>query len=141
MYKVPAGDNLIFNLGGYEVPAGSSLVFDFLEKSDFIFPVAFWVRKKLLTPESPDPLNVAGIYRVQTQHGKKVQQKMPFYVPTNPRTIKQQENRQRFADAMEAWGNLTQNDKKFYNEIAKQQQLFGWNVFIKEYFAKHPLSS
>lgn len=103
------------------------------------FPLAFFARKKLGKPEYDDPLNVMGIYRVRTIQGTVTQEKLPFYRPTDPKTIPQQANRQRFADAMAAWTALTPEQKKVYNVFAKRQQKFGWNIFIKEYFASHPL--
>jgi hypothetical protein len=111
--------------------------FSFIGEDKVKFMTAWQLRKKLGKPESPDPLGVYGIYRVRSIKGTERTEKMPFYVPSNPRTLAQQANRQKFADAMLAWKNLTELEKERYNKEAKSKMLFGWNVFIKEYFAMH----
>lgn len=111
--------------------------FSFIGEDKAKFMIAWKLRKKLGKPESSDPLGVYGIYRVRSIKGTQRTEKMPFYKPTNPRTPAQQANRQKFANAMLAWKNLTELEKERYNEEAKSKMLFGWNVFIKEYFAMH----
>lgn len=111
--------------------------FSFIGEDKAKFMLAWHLRKKLGKPESPDPLGVYGIYRVRSIKGTQRTEKMPFYKPVNPRTPAQQANRQKFADAMLAWKNLTELEKERYNKEAKSKMLFGWNVFIKEYFAMH----
>lgn len=136
-YIPPSGDALQFDLSLYNPSVGDSLVFDFGSEVQTPFKLGFFVRKKLGKPESPDPLGVYGIYRVRSIKGTQRTEKMPFYKPRNPRTPAQQANRQKFADAMSAWKNLTELEKERYNKEAKSKMLFGWNVFIKEYFAMH----
>jgi len=111
--------------------------FSFIGEDKAKFMLAWQLRKKLGKLGSPDPLGVYGIYRVRSIKGTQRTEKMPFYKPTNPRTPAQQANRQKFADAMFAWKNLTELEKERYNKEAKSKMLFGWNVFIKEYFAMH----
>ena len=111
--------------------------FSFIGEDKVKFMLAWQLRKKLGKPGSPDPLGVNGIYRVRSIKGTQRTEKMLFYRPTNPRTPAQQANRQKFADAMLAWKNLTELEKERYNKEAKSKMLFGWNVFIKEYFAMH----
>lgn len=92
---------------------------------------------KLLEPCYPDPLNVGGIYqRRMTKQGKK-SFKLVFYTPTNPQTVPQQANRAKFADAVAGWMSLTTEEKIAYNKRARKIKLFGWNLFIREYFATH----
>lgn len=137
IYNPLAGNSLQFDLSLYNPPAGDSLFFNFSEEIKSKFMTAWQLRKKLGKPEAPDPLGVYGIYRVRSIKGTQRTEKMPFYRPTNPRTPAQQANRQKFADAMLAWKNLTELEKERYNKEAKSKMLFGWNVFIKEYFAMH----
>ena len=59
---------------------------------------------------------------------------MKFYTPTNPQTIPQQANRTKFANAMTAWGALTDEEKGVYNTRAKKRNMFGWGLFIREYY-------
>lgn len=98
------------------------------------FPIGFEARGKVGRPEWDDPLNAYGIWQMRMTKRGKVPIKMKFYEPTNPRTEAQQANRQKFADAMEAWGNLTESEQDEYTEAAKKKNLFGWNLFIREYF-------
>lgn len=102
-----------------------------------ILHLGFQPTGKLLEPCSPDPLNVGGIYqRRMTPQGKK-SFKLGFYTPTNPQTVPQQANRTKFADAMGAWLALTSEQKLAYTKRAKKRNLFGWNLFIREYFETH----
>ncbi len=95
------------------------------------------VRGKVGRPEWEDPLGVYGIYQMRmTKQGKKPI-KMKFYTPTNPQTPTQEANRQKFADAVSEWQSLTETEKKAYNDRAKDLQLFGWNLFIREYYQSH----
>lgn len=95
---------------------------------------SFQIRKKVGNPLGPDPLNVNGIYQVRTHKNKQRTVKMKFYVPTNPQTPAQQANRVKFANAMGAWGSLTQEQKNVYINTAKKRQTFGWSLFIREYY-------
>ena len=143
IYTPPVGNAVNFDLQIFTPLVGNSLVFDLSElvppspKSQYI--PAFMIWKKFNPPSQNDFFNMRGVW--QRRHTKRgiVSVKMKLYSPTNPRTTLQQANRQRFADAMAAWKNLTNEQKAVYNKRAKRQQLFGWNVFIKEYFAAHPL--
>ena len=95
------------------------------------------IRKKLGHSGAPDPKGIYGIYRVRHRWGKVIQEKLPFYVPTNPQTEAQQANRQKMADAVAAWQSLTPEQKEIYNERAKGKNLTGNNIFISEYLLSH----
>lgn len=97
----------------------------------------FQIRKKLGNPTAPDPLDINGIYQVRRVKGTQKTVRMVFYAPTNPRTEAQQANRQKFADAMSAWGALTPEEKLAYNKRGKKRQTFGWCLFIREYYQTH----
>lgn len=103
-----------------------------LEKQPFF--LGFGMSGKLGKKGGPDPLNVNGIYQMRMTKKGKIPIKMKFYVPTNPRSVLQQANRQKFADAMTAWKNLTFEQRKVYNDRAKKRQMFGWGLFIREYY-------
>lgn len=114
------------NYGTAQYGATSSPVADFL--------LGIAISGKLGNPGEPDPLNVKGIYQMRmTKRGKRPI-KMNFYTPTNPQTEAQQANRTKFANAMSAWGALTPEEKSVYNERAKKRQMFGWGLFIREYY-------
>jgi len=74
------------------------------------------------------------VYQMRMTRRGKVPIKMKFYTPTNPQTVPQEANRQKFADAMSAWGALTMEQKSVYNQRAKKRQMFGWGLFIREYY-------
>ncbi len=80
-----------------------------------------------------DTLGAHGIWQNRKTRRGKVPIRMKFYAPTNPRTVDQQANRTKFAEAMTAWQALTPEQKKSYNERARKRQMFGHNLFIKEY--------
>jgi len=104
----------------------------FLSGSPFL--IGFGISGNIGKVGDPDPLNVNGIYQMRMTKKGKVPIKMKFYTPANPETIPQQANRQKFADAMTAWGNLTDEQKTVYNKRAKKRQMFGWGLFIREYY-------
>lgn len=138
---MPSGNSVNFSLRSYTPPTGSAVNFT-LQKYPLPpvlnpFLLAFQVRGKLGRPDMDDPLGVYGIY--QTRHTKKgqISLKLPFYTPTNPQTEPQQSNRQKFADAVAAWMLLTPEQKQSYTVRAKKIRLFGWNLFIREYFQSH----
>ena len=74
-----------------------------------------------------------GIYQRRHNKGKKINARLKFYTPANPKTAPQQAWRTVFANGMVAWANLTGEQKDVYNERAKKYQLHGVNLFLKEY--------
>ena len=101
------------------------------------FFLGYGVSGKLGKEGDADPLNVNGIYQMRMTKRGKVPVKMKFYRPTNPRTPAQQANRQKFTDAMAAWQSLTQPQKDVYNTRAKKRSMFGWGLYIREYYQKN----
>lgn len=77
--------------------------------------------------------NIHGIYRVRHDGIKIIQERMPFYVPTNPQTVPQQANRQKLTDAVVAWQGLTGPQKAVYNQNAIGKGMSGYNLFLSEY--------
>lgn len=78
-----------------------------------------------------------GVYQMRAGTRGRVPVRMRFYVPTNPATTTQQANRSKFADAMSAWGALTTDQKAAYTKRAKRRNMFGWGLFIREYYQLH----
>lgn len=78
-----------------------------------------------------------GIYQMRTRYGKQILVKEIFYWPTNPQSVAQQANRQKYADAILAWQGLTDNQKEIYNEIARYESYSGFNLYIREYILSH----
>ena len=76
---------------------------------------------------------VHGIYRVRHRWGKVIQEKMPFYFPTNPQLPDQQNWRGIFANAVAGWQGLTDQQKAVYNKRAKYKNFSGYNLYINEY--------
>jgi len=77
-----------------------------------------------------------GIY--QRRHSEKgiVIAKQKWWVSKNPRTEPQQANRGKFADAIAAWHDLTDDEKSFYNQKSKGKRKTGFNIFIAAYMRK-----
>lgn len=59
--------------------------------------------------------------------------RMRTYRPSNPRTEIQQANRSRFNDAVIAWSQLTDDERKAWNTRARRKSRIGRNFFISEY--------
>lgn len=56
--------------------------------------------------------------------------RMKFYWPSNPRTVAQQANRTKFANAITAWRGLTTDEKKLYNRRGRARRMSGMNLYI-----------
>jgi hypothetical protein len=83
------------------------------------------------------PPEIRGIYQQRmTRKGKRTI-KMKMYAPTNPQTVLQQTNRQKFADAVIAWQALTNEEKNVYNQLKYPDQMSGYNKFISQYLKSH----
>lgn len=56
-------------------------------------------------------------------------------IPFNPKTVLQQSNRTKFAQAVTAWAGLTQAEKEVFNNYARllDLQMSGYNFFIKSF--------
>jgi len=99
--------------------------------------IGIGIRKKLGHVGLPDPKGIYGIYRVRHRWGKVIQEKLPFYIPTNPRSIPQQANRGKLTNAVTAWQALTEEQQEVYNKRIKEKQMSGYNLFISEYLFSH----
>jgi hypothetical protein len=56
-----------------------------------------------------------------------------YTIPSNPQTPDQQANRTKFAQANEAWHNLSQEQRDKYNKQQRWKRLCGYNRFMQEY--------
>jgi len=92
-----------------------------------------FVRKKLGKKLDPDPKNIIGIYRVRSGTEGIYCEKMDFYEPTNPQTVEQQANRQKFSTAVAGWQALTEEQQASYNIRAKYKNYSGYNLYIREH--------
>ncbi len=70
------------------------------------------------------------IYRIRNN----VQERMLYYVPTNPRTYAQQFNRWKVKQAVLSWKGLNEDEKNYYrNKEPFTKTMSGYNYFISEY--------
>lgn len=74
-----------------------------------------------------------GIWQLRHRLGKRIFVKQKFYIPSNPRTVPQQARRTVFANGMTAWGALTSDQQKVYNDKAVKLGIFGKNLFMRDY--------
>jgi hypothetical protein len=85
-----------------------------------------------------------GIYQKRYSHWVKINGKRKwfgpvkyirekFYQGSGNGTEEQDETRTRFRLAMEAWANLTQEQKEVYNQRARYKNFHGVNLFIREW--------
>ena len=79
----------------------------------------------------------SGIYRTDNVTGKTKYYREPYYITKNPRYENQQAHRQKYGKAVEAWKDLTKEEKDVYNKRAKGKRYSGWNLFYKEYLLSH----
>lgn len=75
----------------------------------------------------------SGVYSEKHLNNKNFFTRGHYYIPLNPRTDKQQQNRNLFAQCVFAWHDLTKEEKAVYNKRAKNKGYTGFNLFIKEY--------
>lgn len=94
---------------------------------------AVFARKKFGKPGVPGLAGLGGIYRLTPIKGELVNQRLPYYEPTNPQTEEQQAWRAKLADAVAEWQSLTSEEKADYNEKAKGKRMSGYNLFIREF--------
>lgn len=80
-------------------------------------------------------LLLSGVYQNRKSLGVNGTLRMKYYQPLNPRTIPQQANRSKFANAIIAWQGLTFAEKLVYNSRAVGKHKSGYNIKISEYMA------
>lgn len=137
-YTPPPFDNANFSLLEYTPPAFDEVNFNFTGTVPQNFLGAFLIWGRIGDVGKPNLLGMNGIWqRRHTKTGIR-SVKMKFYTPTNPQTIPQEANRSKFAAAMAAWGDLTDEEKAVYNKRAKRLSLYGRNLFVREYYSLNP---
>jgi len=76
---------------------------------------------------------LTGTYQIKHTHEGPRISHMKLYKPTNPQTVEQQAHRSIFSAGVLLWQSLTIEDKKLYNDRAKQYRFSGFNLFMREY--------
>jgi len=82
-------------------------------------------------------LCLSGIYKKHGTSLTKQFHRIDYYITKNPRSIPQQANRQKYADGVLAWQNLTEPEKIAYNKSAIGKRMSGYNLFLKQYLLSH----
>ena len=95
--------------------------------------LGFEIRKKLGKPGDPDPYDVLGIYQIR--HYKKYTRvvKEKFYNPGPPTHQGQLDAQDKFRAGVLAWQALTESQKQVYNDRTKRKEMYGFNLFLREY--------
>lgn len=78
-----------------------------------------------------------GIYQRRTGVNGKITVRRKFYIPSNPKTVPQQANRSKFADAVNFWQGLTDQQKAEYNKRVAHKNFSGYNLCIREYLSSN----
>lgn len=84
------------------------------------------------------PSLLAGVY--QRRHGPNgtYTVRMRYSRPTDPSAPAVLANRAKFAAAMSSWGGLTDEQRAAYNVRAKRRGMFGWGLYIREFYQENP---
>jgi len=88
-----------------------------------------WLGRTLLGDES----TLTGIYQKRHREHGSIYVKSRFYVPTNPRTTKQQAWRTTFKNAMLAWSALDEPTRQKYHVKGYSSRLDARSAFLREY--------
>jgi hypothetical protein len=102
----------------------------------YYIPVPFGVCRFGID-ELGDTICLSGIYRTDNVTGETKHYREPYYITKNPRTIPQQLNRLKYADAVASWKVLTDEQKAEYNYRARHYNLYGYHLYIKDYMLSH----
>jgi hypothetical protein len=80
----------------------------------------------------------AGIYQKRRQYGRKHTVKMRHYIPTNPRTSRQQFFRDYFRSSVSIYHGLSEATLILYKKRASKYQYTAYNYYISEYTNVRP---
>ena len=64
-------------------------------------------------------------------------QRVPYYTPTNPRSAAQQRVRKVFADALQAWQVLSEEEKDWWRREGRKKGKIGVYLFRSHYLKTH----
>jgi len=128
------GELVNFGLFSFVPPLGDEVNFSLEIQTPEVPLIALGVSKKLGKKFWPNRQRYFGVWQMRKTKKGKVPILMKFYEPSNPQTVPQQANRNVFATAMSLWSNLTTTQKKVYNERAKKKNMYGSNLFVREYY-------
>jgi len=74
-----------------------------------------------------------GIYQKRHKAGKIIYVRENFYIPKQTITEAKINNWNKFRSGMEAWANLTEQEKIEYNKEADKLHIHGVNLFLKRW--------
>jgi len=136
-YTPPAATAANFALTPYAPPDGDAANFALFVGTTFI--PGWGVSGKIGggIHQTTDFMGSNGIWQMRMTKRGKVPVKMKFYTPTNPQSVAQEANRAKFASAMSAWTALTSGEKAAYTIRAKRRNMFGWGLFVRNYYQSH----
>jgi len=80
---------------------------------------------------------ISGIFQKRYNMGRAITALVSYMIPKNPRTEAQQANREKYADGVLAWQNLTTEQKQVYNDAMRGKKMSGYNFFLREYLKSH----
>lgn len=88
----------------------------------------------VLRKNGPDFPNLPeGIYQMMPINGRRVCIFRNFYDYVITRTEAQQARRSKFASAVEAWQNLSAEQKETWRQKAWGRMMSGYNLYLREY--------
>lgn len=100
--------------------------------------LAYEVTGKLGIGNSAVPVEMRGVWqRYHTRNGQTCK-KVADYTPVPGTSLGQIAARAKFSLAMVGWGALTYEQKQEYSKRARPLHMFGWNLYIKEYYKLNP---
>ena len=76
---------------------------------------------------------LSGIFQTKETDGKLTDYRRRHFISKNPRTEDQQNWRQVFQDGVGEWNLLSDAQKKVWNDKALDLELYGFNLFMKDY--------
>ncbi len=119
-------------LGKHRAYGRAGFAFSEFGEDDIYLVVRPFAAAKLGTAKFGDHLVLSGIYQRNNFTGKVKWYRHAYYITENPRTVPQQANRQKLADAVLAWQGLTTEQKNQYNNSAIGKRMSGYNLYLKE---------
>ena len=78
-----------------------------------------------------------GYYQIRHRKRGTFVTRLRYYKPPNAQTETQQTWRSVFADGVQAWKDLTTEDKIFYNSLKYPRGQSGFTRFMSKYLAQH----
>lgn len=80
---------------------------------------------------------LAGYYQKRRNRRGQIFVRTKHYICKNPQTVPQQANRTKFAQAILAWRELTDEEKKYWRGLKYPRFMSGYNRFLRDYMKHH----